>query len=79
MKVKETIYSVELTEKEIRTITTALQVVFKDIRDTRKDRIEKGTDDPKEMQRLNKDLDDIRTIRNSFSYLIGVHYMGEDA
>lgn len=79
MKVKETIYSVELTEKEIRTIATALQVVFKDIRDTRKDRIEKGTDDPKEMQRLNKDLDDIRTIRNSFSDLIGVHYMGEDA
>lgn len=79
MKVKETIYSVELTEKEIRTIATALQVVFKDIRDTRKDRIEKGTDDPKEMQRLNKDLDDIRAIRNSFSDLIGVHYMGEDA
>lgn len=79
MKVKETIYSVELTEKEIRTIATALQVVFKDIRDTRKDRIEKGTDDPKEMQRLNKDLDDIRTIRNSFSDLINIHFMGEDA
>lgn len=79
MKVKETIYSVELTEKEIRIITAALQVVFKDTKDTIRDRIATKTNESKEMARLHRDLDDIRAIRNNFSDLINIHFMGEDA
>ena len=79
MKVKETIYGIELTEKEISIIVTALQVAFKDTKDTIRDRIATETDDPKEMTRLHRDLDDIRTIRNDFSNLINVNFMGEDA
>lgn len=79
MKVKENIYGIELTEKEISIITAALQVVYKDTRDAIKDRIATETDDPKEMTRLHRDLDDIRAIRNDFSNLINVSFMGEDA
>lgn len=77
MKLNTAIYSVELAEKEIRTITTALQAVYKDIRENIKDRIANETDDPKEMQRLHRDLDDIRTLRDGFADLIGINYTGE--
>ena len=77
MKVNGKIYSVELTEDEIRTIVTALQVVFADTRTAIKKAIEEDTDN-KTIRNFSAELDKIRGVRNDFSKLIGITYMGDD-
>lgn len=79
MKVSETIYSIELSEKEISTLVNALQTVYNVIKSDMKERVENGTDDGKEMARLFNSKNEIRMMRNDFAEIIGRKFLGEDA
>lgn len=68
MKTTDTIYRIELTEAEVRTITEALEEATKERREHRDD----GEQSAKAYFRAHD-------LRNGFAHLIGRSYMGVDA
>ena len=73
MKAIEQIYKVELNVEEVRAITDSLHAEYLKY----KHAYENAT--AQDARKLCEDFTRLRTLRNQFSNLIGVSYMGADA
>lgn len=79
MKTVEKVWTIELTEQEIETVTRALrgevQFIKQDI-ETYDLTTSEGT---QKAVRRKHEMDEAKELRNAFGRLIGRTYMGEDA
>lgn len=81
MRTLETVYKVELTNAEVKTLVLALQNEFTAIRE-RIAAAEKEVEAPENdmnIDDMHRMKSSIRSLRNGFGSLVGISYMGMDA
>ena len=75
MKVTDKIFTVQLTEEEIKVIVNSIHACYKEINEELK---ESGLNDL-DTYKINERAKPLRYLRNQFAGLVGIAFMGEDA